>query len=281
MFIPARIWSGPTAGPITNGRDMLRRWEIRPLTLSLSPKGRGDIFCFALIVALVVLGGCAGLQTTTHDLQVMETAARAEFQQAQRTILDLRAEIQVLQRELGTARAAQARTEGDWRETERRLRDAQHVVDLQREEMAQARAERERLTQAGRDMQGQLAEMGNLRQQVADAARGQERIKTLEETVEKYAKEMADLKAALRRPATRSRQTPTSLGQIIPIPAGPVNVALPVGGPATTSQRTILVQRGDTLWDLARKYQVNLLLLKALNDLKTDLIVPGQELILP
>ena len=274
MFIPAPIWSGPTARRTINGSDRRSAVSDQPLKRRLLTLG-------LLCPLLPVLGGCEGLHTTTRDLQMVETAARAESQQAQRTLLDLRAGIQVLQRELGAARAAQARTEGAVRETERQLMEAQQVVDLQREELAQARAERERLVQAGRDMQGQLAELGNLRQQVADAAREQGRIKTLEETVEKYAKEMADFKAVLRKPAARPRQSPTGLGQVMPIPAGPQNMVLAVGGSATASQRAIIVQRGDTLWDLARKHQVNLMMLKTLNDLETDLIVPGQELVLP
>jgi len=41
------------------------------------------------------------------------------------------------------------------------------------------------------------------------------------------------------------------------------------------------VERGDTLWGLARTYRVRLAELKARNNLVTDRIVPGQELILP
>ena len=41
------------------------------------------------------------------------------------------------------------------------------------------------------------------------------------------------------------------------------------------------VREGDTLWDLARKHRVSLRSLIAVNRLKSEVIVPGKELLLP
>lgn len=42
-----------------------------------------------------------------------------------------------------------------------------------------------------------------------------------------------------------------------------------------------VVKSGDSLWDIARLYQISLEALRRENRLKGDLIVPGQELIIP
>ena len=62
-----------------------------------------------LAVALFASSGCAGSQLSSRDLQVLETANRAEILQAQRTVMDLRAEAQRLQQELGEIGRASCR----------------------------------------------------------------------------------------------------------------------------------------------------------------------------
>ena len=103
MSIQGRIWSVPTARRTTNGEGMVRT---------------APAFGLLLLAALAMLG-CAGARPTERDFQVMETAHKAESAQSQRTILDLRAEIQGLQRELGTSRVGLARSgAGGHRRTE-------------------------------------------------------------------------------------------------------------------------------------------------------------------
>ena len=209
-----------------------------------------------LLAGLLAGTGCMG--SKARDLQVMESASKAEAIQTQRTILDLRIEIQNLQRNLGAARAAQGRLEGELKEAQRRAAEAQQVVDSQREELAKAREEREKTAQTGREVQGQLVELGRLRQQVADAARDQTRIQALETALEKQSQEVAELKASvekgLSKQKTKAEKSPP---------------------------RKITVQPGDTLQELARKHRVDPVELKALNKLTTDRLVPGRELILP
>ena len=105
--------------------------------------------------------------------------------QTQRTILDLRAEVQHLHKELGAARAAQARLEGELRDAQRRVAEAQSLVEEQRHTLAAARDEREKAAQAGREAQGQLNELSKLRRQAAEAEQAQTRMQALESAVEK------------------------------------------------------------------------------------------------
>lgn len=261
MCTQALIWSAPTARHTTSGEPVTAKHRRR--------RGAGAL------VGIMLVSGCAWSGPSAGDLQVTQAAHQAESLQAQRTIMDLHAEVQGLKRELGAARAAQARGEGELREMVRRLQEAGQVVDWQREELARARDEREKSTQTHREVEAQLAEAGQFREQARS------HVLELEAAVEKYAKEISHLKASMRKSAMPPKPSSAAMGPSMPIGAGLRSMVIPVGGPASASLRTIIVQRGDTLWDLARKHQVALLLLQAVNDLESDLIVPGQELVLP
>lgn len=231
---------------------------------------------------LAALWGCSGASSTIKNHQIMQAILKEQALQAQRTVADLRAEHQTLQRELGTARTAQARMEGQLRETERRLEEARRVVELQREELARAKDERDELTLASRRLQAPHdTEHANL-QQTADAMR--QRLELLETAIQTQTHEVSGLKATVQESlswlqpasATPARPgAPTPMATKLP---GPFLVNSAAGG---TLRRRVTVQRGDTLWALARKYGVGVAELKAINSLTTDLILPEQILVLP
>ncbi|RQD74582.1 MAG: LysM peptidoglycan-binding domain-containing protein [Candidatus Syntrophonatronum acetioxidans] len=52
-------------------------------------------------------------------------------------------------------------------------------------------------------------------------------------------------------------------------------LAIPQGG---TSSSQYTVQRGDTLWKIAQKYNTTVAQIKSINSLTTDMIIPGQIL---
>ncbi len=226
-----------------------------------------------------MVAGCAG--PSVRDFQVTQAALKAESVQAQRTITDLRAEMQGLQRELGAARAAQARLEGELREAQRRALEAQRAVDVQREELARTREERDRLAAISRELQGQLVELGRLRQQIGEAGRDQSRLQALEQAIERQTKELAELKSAMQKLSTRSKQKPAGTKMAVPMYKDVSDQPALSGESAESASRTVIVERGDTLWDLARTHRVRLSELIEVNDLASDLIRPGQELILP
>jgi N-acetylmuramoyl-L-alanine amidase len=53
------------------------------------------------------------------------------------------------------------------------------------------------------------------------------------------------------------------------------------GEPQIVRQRTHKVQRGDTLWDIARVYDTSVVAIRELNHLKTSSLRVGQDLVLP
>src|SRR2546425_805450 len=208
-------------------------------------------------------------------------ALKAESAQAQRTITDLRAEMQGVQRDLGAARAAQARLEGELREAQRRVQEAQRALEAQREELVRTREERDRLAAISRELQAQLVELGRLRQQVGEAGRDQSRLQAIEQAIERQTKELAELKSAMQKLSTRAKQKPTSARLAVPMYKDVSDQPALSGESVRSASRTVIVERGDTLWGLARKHRVRLTELIAVNDLTSDLIRPGQELLLP
>ncbi len=228
-------------------------------------------------LALLATGfGCAAPQPTVSDIQLMENAVKAESQQAQRTIMGLHAEVQGLQRDLGAARAALARAEGELREAQRRLAQEGQAGSAQREELARLREERDRLVQSSAAVQDQL------RQQSAAAGNEQNRLQAVEAALERHAKEMAELKAVQKRAALRPKAKTPEPAPAAPVPGdgAPGVVASPEA--ESVSPRTVIVERGDTLSQLAQKYRVRMAVIKALNRIEnTDHIEPGQKLILP
>src|SRR5438309_8552084 len=119
-------------------------WDMRSRSLL-------SVLCLG---ALGVGAGCVGLtQPSVKDIQLVENAAKAQSMQAQRTIMGLHADIQGLQRELGTARGIAAKLEGDLREAQLRLTEDGRTGSGQREELARMREERDRLSQSAAAMQ--------------------------------------------------------------------------------------------------------------------------------
>jgi LysM repeat protein len=243
----------------------------------------------ASVLAIFMITGCAASGPTIRDYQVITQALHADARQAQRTIMDLEAQREALQRDLGEARTARARLEGNILDAERRLLEARHLVDLQREELARALEERQGVAQTAREVQAQLQaqleaqlmEVGRLRQQVADAQSKRENLQTMDEAFTQQANEMAELKAAVREALRVPAIKPAALdAPTFRLSATVTPVAVYSDQTAGLS-RSIIVRRGDSLWALAHRHGISLDELIALNRLKRDIIVPGQTLLLP
>ena len=161
------------------------------------------------------------------------------------------------------------------------------MQEAQREELVRTREERDRLAAISRELQAQLVELGRLRQQVGEAGRDQSRLQAIEQAIERQTKELAELKSAMQKLSPRAKQKPTSARLAVPMykdvsdqPALSADSAESAES-AESASRTVIVERGDTLWGLARKHRVRLSELISVNALTSDLIRPGQELLLP
>ena len=221
------------------------------------------------LAAGLLLTGCSSL--STNNYAIMHEALKEESAQAQRTAASLHAEVQTLQEQLGASRAAQARSQGELRDSERRLIEAQRIAELKQDELAKAKETREQGEKTGSQAQLQLHELERLRQRVVDADREQKRIKVLEAYIKRLTKEVTTLNTTLRdsllRPRPAAASVNESVGTLPPAPRKPAH--------------SLIVQAGDTLFSIARFYDIALRDLKTLNRLATDRILVGQVLIVP
>ena len=220
------------------------------------------------LAAGLLLTGCSSL--STNNYAIMHEALKEESAQAQRTAASLHAEVQTLQEQLGASRAAQARSQGELRDSERRLIEAQRIAELKQDELVKAKEMREQ-GETGSQAQLQLHELERLRQRVVDADREQKRIKVLQAYIKRLTKEVTTLNTTLRdslvRPRPAAAAVDESVGTLPPAPR--------------KSPHSLVVQAGDTLFSIARFYDIALRDLKTLNRLATDRILVGQVLIVP
>lgn len=72
-----------------------------------------------------------------------------------------------------------------------------------------------------------------------------------------------------------------SIGQVLRIPSTQPQPSVPVIPPPPTAPLTYTVQRGDSLWSIASKYNTTVSEIRNLNNLSTDLLNVGQTLLIP
>jgi len=198
------------------------------------------------------------------DLELTTETLKASVRDAQRTVAELRTDLEARRRELAEAQVARAQLEGRVREAERRVIEARLVIELQREELAAARTERQRVSRSSLQLQGQMKQ---LQKQLSRTGKSGQK--------------------AMQVPAQRNQtseflETP----QMMATPAALMQVpANRKPSSEVEQQRTptqyVFVKPGDTLWRIAQTYRVNVEHLRTLNQLADNTIVIGQALWLP
>src|SRR4029077_3567226 len=120
--------------------------------------------------APVLFAGCGELEPMREpevvELELTTDTLKASVREAQRTVTELRADLEARRREVAEAQVARAQLEGRVREAERRVIEARQVIELQREELAAARTERARVFRSSLQLQGQMKQ---LRKQLSKA----------------------------------------------------------------------------------------------------------------
>ena len=207
--------------------------------------------------------GCGELEPIVEpeivDLQLTLDTLRTQVRDTQRTLAEVRAELESRRQELADAQVARAQLEGRVREAERRVSEARQVIEVQREELLAARAERERVFRSSSHLQSQMRQ---LQQRVPKPGT------------------LPGSDALV--PTGASYQW--SFGAPLPSATPAVN-ALPTRRPAAAlneaaSMGEIIVKSGDTLWSLARKHRIGLNRLRSINHLTDNQIEVGQVLFL-
>lgn len=200
------------------------------------------------------------------DLQLTIDTLKTQVRDTQRTITELRTELDVRRRELSDAQVARAQLEGRVREAERRVAEAKQVIELQREELVAARAERERLSRSSLQLNSQLK---RLQKHLSKSGLSKDGVQ--------------DVVPAFREGSGRKAQkaamvaTPAALMDTLADHDGTTG-QLSYG---EASSRTVFVKPGDTLWSLAKRHHVSLRQLREVNRLSDNTIEIGQALRIP
>ena len=233
------------------------------------------------------LVGCGPLEPIVEqevsDLQLTVDTLKTSLRDSQRTIAELRSELESRRQELADSQIARAQMDGRIREAERRLTEARHIIDLQREELTSSRTERQRVSQAGTALQDQLKQ---LQKQLAKMG------KQFERGGETGAAPANLSSTSTRPPAVRpvnmdsSSKHGAEKSRVAVAPAEPLpSDAIIDGGERSVAAAdypvSIPVKPGDTLWSIAQRFHTTVQELMVANELHDNRILIGQALRLP
>ena len=256
-------------------------------TLACYPTMRVGVLC-AVGFASALFAGCGELEPMREpdvvELELTTETLRASMRDAQRTVAELRADLEARRRELAEAQVARAQFEGRVREAERRVFESRQVIELQREELASARTERAHVSRSNfqlmsqmRQLQRQLSRMSKS----SPAPNGQEGAPLPSSSAIHKDQKAMQVSAQQNRSSEFPETTqaaPTS-SAVMPVQA---NREVSSGvEPSMATTKHVSVKPGDTLWSIAQKYGVQLEQLRTFNQLTDNRIVSGQALWLP
>ena len=243
-----------------NRHRRLLQTSVEP-TRACYPTGRVGVLCVVGFAA-ALFAGCGELEPMREpevaDLELATDTLKASVRDAQRTVAELRTDLDARRRDLAEAQVARAQLEGRVREAERRVVEARQVIDLQREELAAARTERARVSRSSLQLQGQMMQ---LRKQLSKTGEfspaydGPEAAPLPSSGAVRKGQKAMQV-ATNRKPSSRVEQQRTPI-------------------------KYVSVKHGDTLWSIAQKYRVNVEHLRSFNQLTDNRIVIGQALWLP
>jgi len=246
----------PEQGPVCRGADRCRVALVGIL--------------FGFFMGSVV--ACSPLEPLDEpelsDLQLTMDTLKTSLRGAQRTIAELRAEIDSRRQELADLQIARAQLEGRVREAERRLIEARHVIDLQREELAGSRSDRERAARTGAMLQSQLKQLHNQIARMGSpagmpSARG---------------RQMGMAAAKLEQPDILPERAAVAVAQTPHLNERPSVDITRISRAASGTPQRVVVMPGDTLWSIAQRHRVSLKRLMAMNQLSDNHIEVGQDL---
>lgn len=262
---------------------ILRRFSVETVRVC-DPTVRVGVLC-AIGFAAALFTGCGALEPMREpevvDLELTTDTLKASIRDAQRTVLELRNDLETRRLELAEAQVARAQLEGRVREAERRVVEARQVIELQREELAAARIERAHVSRNSLQLQSQMRQ---LQKQLSMAGKSSPAHHRQEAAPLVSSGAISQGQNAMQISAQRDQLS--GFSEALPTKATPTAV-MPVPVHRTpslerdqpmTPTESVTVKPGDTLWSIAQKYRVRLEHLRVLNQLRDNRIVIGQTL---
>jgi len=225
---------------------------------------------------------------------VAEPIVRMESDAARRrvdlVVRDAQAEVSTLRQDVAVARIAAAKKDAELQDLRRQVAELQRTAEAKQGELAALRTDRDRLLQTKTDLEHQVAELPRLRQSVAEAAETQTKVaetqtklRELETTLSVLTTDLAQVKRDLARGKGKSGGRAGKPAAASPMPEASIQPVAAVEAlmPSDRRPRLITVEPGDTLGLIARLYGVSVEGLMDANGLRNDLILVGQELVIP
>ena len=242
-------------------------------------------FLCAVGFAAALLAGCGELEPMREpevvDLELTTDTLKASVRDAQRTVAELRADLEARRRELAEAQVARAQLEGRVREAERRVVEARQVIELQREELAAARTERARVSRSSLQLLGQMKQ---LQKQLSRTGKSGSTHDGQEAAALPSSGTARKGQRAMQVSAQRNQSSELpAMSQVAPTSPAVMSVPAhrePSLGVEQSMAPTkyVSIKPGDTLWSIAQKYRVTVEHLRALNQLTDNRIIIGQAL---
>jgi LysM repeat protein len=237
-------------------------------------------------VDLVVREAQAELSTLRQEVAAARIAAakkEAELPELRRQVAELQRTAEAKQGELAALRADRDRLLQTKSGLEQQVAELQRTAEAKQAELAAIRTDRDRLLQTKTDMEQQVAESPAPHQSLAEVAETRTKLKELEASQAVLTAELAQIKGDLARARGKAGGRAGKPAATSPMPEASTKPA-PAAEAVTPSDRRpvrIAVERGDSLDLIARLYGVSVADLKAINGLRNDLILVGQELVIP
>jgi len=237
-------------------------------------------------VDLVVRDAQAEVSTLRQEVAAARIAAakkEAELPELHRQVAELQRAAEAKQGELAALRADRDRLLQTKNGLEQQVAELQRTAEAKQGELAALRADRDRLLQTKTDMEQQVAEPPLVEQSLAEVAETKTKLKELEASQAVLTAELAQIKGDLARARGKAGGRAGKPAAARPMPEASTKPAAAAEALTPSDRRPvrIAVERGDSLDLIARLYGVSVADLKAINGLRNDLILVGQELVIP
>ncbi|WP_447973532.1 LysM peptidoglycan-binding domain-containing protein [Nitrospira sp. Kam-Ns4a] len=251
---------------------------------------------------------------TAFDGSQKRSELDAARQQLNIMLREARAESSAIREEMAKTRIAAAKQEAELQELRRQVAELRQTLEGKQVEIKTLRSERDRLLQVKTEQETQLVELARLRQAATEAAASQAKLRELETVLASTTAELEQARKRLGQRQAKGAGKPTSQPAKAK-KAGPEEAppnptatsqpktaglapARPPGSPesrppgeptmrvadvrtAPEGVTRVTVQPGDTLWSIAHQHGLTVEALKGANGLEHDVIVTGQELLIP
>lgn len=226
---------------------------------------------------LLVLGACA--HKPNKPLEINSPVGQvAPVSQPDGLLQEARIESQNLRSELGALKILMAKQAGELRSLREQSQSIHHReqdqgLQLQqiRGELLSSQAERDQLRKRNMELEGQVASMPDTSQLVSDIQALTSSFQQIMTSMKQLTADMTLIKRAIHVTSEKIKPQQTKLTTR--------EQSVSSGERRTPDSRgRIIIKNGDTLWKLAREFDVSVAQLKEWNEITADLIMTGLHL---